>query len=57
MRYAMKQISLWMALVVVVLALGFLSGCAKPGMAEDDSDLPWATPEDWEGGLPIGIGG
>ncbi|MBN1918574.1 MAG: hypothetical protein JW889_11755 [Verrucomicrobia bacterium] len=53
----MKRIPLLMALVLVVLALGLFGGCGKPGMAEDESDLPWATPEDWEGGMPIGIGG
>jgi len=53
----MKRIYLLMAFVLVVLALGLMAGCGKPGMAEDDSDLPWATPEDWEGGPPIGLGG
>jgi hypothetical protein len=56
MGVAMRRISLLLALLFAVLALGFLAGCGKPGMAEDDSDLPWTTPESWESGPPIGLG-
>jgi hypothetical protein len=43
--------------MLVVLGLGLMAGCGRPGMAEDESDLPWAEPENWEGGPGIGIGG
>jgi hypothetical protein len=56
MGVVMKRILLVLALMFVVLALGFVVGCGKPGMAEDESDLPWSAPENWESGPSIGLG-
>jgi hypothetical protein len=52
----MKRMSKWLALLLLAAAFVLIGGCGRPGMVEDDSDLPWAQPEDWEGGLPIGVG-
>jgi hypothetical protein len=43
---------LWLVLIAAVVAL--LGGCGAE-MAQDESDLPWAQPQDWESSGP-GIG-
>jgi len=48
----MKTTSL--ALLLLAFAALLLSGCAKGD--PDDSQLPWAQPASWEGGMP-GMGG
>ena len=52
----MKRIAILLMFTLVVLGFGLMAGCGGPEMAEDESDLPWAEPEEWEGGPPIGIG-
>jgi len=52
----MKRVPKWFALLLLAATFALIGGCGRPEMAEDDSDLPWAQPEDWEGGPPIGIG-
>ncbi len=52
----MKRMSKWLVLVLLATAFVLIGGCGRPEMAEDESDLPWAQPEDWEGGPPIGLG-
>jgi hypothetical protein len=52
----MKRMSKWLAVVLLATAFVLIGGCGRPEMAEDESDLPWAQPEDWEGQVPIGLG-
>ena len=39
-----------LSLIAILAACICLSGCAT---MEDESDLPWATPESWEGSPSI----
>lgn len=52
----MKRIPKWLWLALLVIAFGLLGASCEPESVEDDSDLPWSQPEDWEGGPPIGVG-
>jgi hypothetical protein len=52
----MKRTLRWLWLVVLVALFGLLSASCEPETTEDDSELPWSQPEDWEGNVPIGIG-
>jgi hypothetical protein len=50
----MTRIRKWLWLVLFAAVVALVGGCGAE-MAEDESDLPWAQPEDWEGGPPIGF--
>jgi len=52
----MKRRCRWWWLVLLALAFGCLGGGCQPETINDDSDLPWSAPEDWEGGAPLGVG-
>lgn len=47
-RPAAAIVLFWVAVVVAVLG----AGCATANR-NHDSDLPWNTPQQWEGGLSI----
>lgn len=48
----MTRMRKWLWLVLFAAMAALVGGCGHPGMADDESDLPWAQPEDWEGGGP-----
>ncbi len=52
----MKRIPKWLWLILLVMAFALLGASCGPETVDDESDLPWSEPEDWEGGPPIGIG-
>ncbi len=52
----MKRLSKWLCFVLLVMAFGLLGAGCQPETVDDDSDLPWAQPEEWENGAPFGVG-
>ena len=44
----------WMLMALAALALGLLSGCIAD--TAEDSDLPWARNQGWEGMIPLPYG-
>jgi len=36
-------------LLMGVLLSAVVAGCATPGTGDNDSELPWNTPQPWEG--------
>jgi hypothetical protein len=56
-----RKVLLFLSLFVLALAAFGLSGCKTTGEDEDGSDLPWNTPQPWEGAPSIpglnGMGG
>lgn len=43
--------SRWMAVLLAALAMGLLGGCIAD--TAEDSDLPWAHNQGWEGMIPL----
>jgi len=52
----MKHPRTWLWLALIAVAFVLLGAGCEPETVDDDSDLPWSPPEDWEGGAPIGVG-
>jgi len=44
----------WLLLALVAVALGLLTGCIAD--TAEDSDLPWARNQGWEGMIPLPSG-
>ena len=51
----MKQISKWVWLVLLLMALGLFAASCEPETTDEDSDLPWSQPQDWEGMPGVGF--
>jgi|GEM_PF-470243 len=51
----MKRMRRWLWLVLAALVFGVVGAGCEPETVDDDSELPWSPPEDWEGGPPIGF--
>lgn len=49
-----KQSPLWMLAVLAALAVGMLAGCIAD--TAEDTDLPWARNQGWEGMIPLPSG-
>ncbi|MCD8482660.1 MAG: hypothetical protein LR015_08365 [Verrucomicrobia bacterium] len=50
--HSQKTISPLRALLALILAAGFLSGCATLHEKEETQQVPWSRPADWEGTIP-----
>jgi hypothetical protein len=51
----MRRISKWLWLVLMLMGLGLFVASCEPETTDDESDLPWSPPEQWEGTPGIGF--